>query len=181
MWEGALTAPPRLIMVAQVGGAFGVRGEVRITAHTADPMTLLAYRDLLRGDGSPGLTVITARPAKAGVVARVKEIETPEQADALRGLRLYVPRDMLPEPDEDEYYLADLIGLAAIDPAGATLGKVKSVQNFGADDLLEIEPAEGGATWLAPFTREIVPEVRLADGLVVIARPAEVDADKPPA
>lgn len=169
--------PSRLILVAEVGGAFGVRGELRITAHTADPMALLAYRELRREDGSPGLTLLSARPAKAGVVARVKEVATPEQADALRGLRLYVPREALPEPDEDEYYLTDLISLSALDPAGALLGKIKSVQNFGADDLLEIEPAAGGASWLAPFTREIVPEVRLAEGHVVIARPAEIDAD----
>lgn len=165
---------PRLIMVAQVGGAFGVRGEVRITAFTANPLALLDYRDLRREDGSAGLTLLSARAAKAGVVARVKEVATPEQADALRGLRLYIARDALPEPGEDEFYLADLIGLAAVDPDGAPVGRVKSVQNFGADDLLEIEPAAGGAAWWLAFTREAVPQVQLDQGRLVVVRPAEV-------
>ena len=108
---------PRLILVAQVGGAFGVRGEVKITAYTADAKTLLRYRNLSREDGTSGLTLLSGRPAKAGLVARVAEIATPEQADALRGLKLYVPRDVLPPPDEDEFYLADLIGRVGDHPA----------------------------------------------------------------
>ena len=169
---------PSLILVAQVGGAFGVRGEVRITTFTATPQALLNYRDLKREDGSVGLTLLSGRPAKAGLVAKVKEIATPEQADALRGLRLYIPRDLLPEPDEDEFYLADLIGLEARDPEGAVIGRIKAVHNFGAGDLLEIEPAERGASWWLAFTRETVPEVRLAEGVIVVVRPAET-SDQP--
>jgi 16S rRNA processing protein RimM len=166
-----MTAP--LILVGQVGGAFGVKGEVRITSFTSDPLALLDYRDLKREDGSPALTLLSGRAAKNGIVARAREIATPEQADATRGLRLYVPREALPEPDEDEFYLADLIGLEARDPAGAVVGRVKAVQDFGAGDLLEITPAEGGPTWWIAFTREAVPEVRLAEGVVVIDRPVE--------
>ena len=168
---------PRLILVAQVGGAFGVRGEVRITAYTADPKALLRYRDLMRQDGSPGLTLLSGRAAKAGLVARVKEIETPEQADALRGLNLYIDRDLLPPPDEDEFYLADLVGIEARDTAGVVIGKVISVQNFGADDLLEIKPAIGPSWWL-PFTREAVPEVNVGERWVTVVRPDEVDGDR---
>ena len=169
---------PRLILVGQVGGAFGVRGEVRITTFTAQPKALLNYRDLRREDGSPGLTLVSGRPAKAGLVARVAEIATPEQADALRGLKLFIARDVLPPPDEDEFYLADLIGLEARDPQGASVGRVLSVQNFGADDLLEIKPANGGPSWWLPFTREAAPEIRLSEGWITIVRPAEIDGDK---
>jgi hypothetical protein len=99
---------------------------------------------LTRQDGSPALTLTTARVAKDGVVARCVGIETKEAADALRGLRLYVPRSALPEPDEDEFYLTDLIGLTVRHVATNDLiGKIKSVQNFGADDLLEITPGPG--------------------------------------
>ena len=165
----------KLILVGQIAGGFGVKGEVRVTAYTADPMALLSYGPLLRADGSVGLTLISARPYKNGVVGRAKEIATKEQADALRGLKLHILRDRLPEPDEDEFYLTDLVGLQARDPGGAVLGTVKSVQNFGADDMLEIAPAAGGPTWYLPFTREAVPEVRINDGWLRAVRPAEVD------
>ena len=165
-----------LILVARVAGAFGVRGEVRLTAYTADPMALLGYRELKRETGAAGLTLTSARPAKGGIVAHAREIETREQAEALRGLRLFIPRDALPATeDEDEFYLVDLIGLAVVTPEGESLGLVRNVQDFGAGDLLEIAPAEGGATWYLPFTREAVPEVRIADGVVVGVRPAEVE------
>ena len=133
----------------------------------------------LRADGSVGLTLTSARPDKSGVVGRAKEIATKEEADALRGLKLFVPRDRLPEPEEDEFYLADLIGLEARDPEDAVLGRVKSVQNFGAGDMLEIAPAAGGPTWYLPFTREAAPELHIADGWLRVVRPAEVGEREP--
>ena len=163
-----------LILVGRVAGAFGVKGDVRITSYTADPEALIAYRDLRREDGGPGLTLTSGRPAKGGVVARAKEIETREQAEALRGLRLYIPRDVLPEPDEDEFYVADLVGIEVRSLEGEVLGRVKSVRDFGAGDLLEVQPATGESWWL-PFTREAVPEVRMAEGWLVAARPDEVE------
>src|SRR6187402_380021 len=98
-----------LIQVGRVAGAFGVRGEVRITSFTADPSALLDYKDLVREDGSPGLTLTSGRPAKGGVVCWTKEVQTREQAEALRGLKLFISRDRLPAPDEDEFYVTDLI------------------------------------------------------------------------
>lgn len=166
----------RLIEVGRVAGAFGVRGEVRISAYTEDPLALARFRELKRQDGSHGLTLIEARPAKGGVVGRAKEIATKEEADALRGLRLYVPREALPEPDEDEFYLTDLIGMAVQNvQSKESLGRVKTVQNFGAGDVLEIEPEGGGVTWYLPFTREAVPEVRLAEGVLLADPPAETE------
>jgi 16S rRNA processing protein RimM len=157
-----------------VAGAFGVKGEVRITAFTEEPLALVKYGQLLREDGSAGLTVMTGRAQKGAVIAKVKEIATPEEADALRGLFLFVPRDLLPEPDEDEYYLTDLIGLAATAPDGTVLGTIRSVRDFGAGDLLEIQPP-GGQSWFVAFTRENVPDVSLADSRVVVDRPPEVN------
>jgi len=169
----------KLILVGQVAGGFGVRGEVRVTAYTADPMALMSYGVLLRADGSPGLTLTSARPEKNGVVGRAKEIATKEQADALRGLKLHIPRDRLPEPDDDEFYLTDLVGLEARDPSGAVLGAVKSVQNFGADDMLEIAPAAGGPTWYLPFTKDCVPDLHIADGWLLAVRPVEIGEREP--
>ena len=174
-----MTIQPKLILVGRVAGAFGVKGEVRVTAYTSDPKALLGYRDLKRADGSPGLTLLSGRVQKGDVVGRAKEIATKEEADALRGLLLHVPRESLPEPDEDEFYLADLIGLSAVTPEGETLGKVRAVQDFGAGDILEIEPARGGASWYLPFTRECVPEVDIAGGRIIAVRPAEVQDGRP--
>lgn len=165
---------PNLILVGRIAGAFGIKGEVRLSAYTADPMALAHYRDLKREDGSTALTLTGARPAKGGLVARAREIATREEAEALRGVRLYIPRDVLPEPEEDEFYVTDLIGLRAETAEGETLGVVKSVHDFGAGDLLEIQPAEGASWWL-PFTREAVPDVSLGEGRIVAVRPPETE------
>jgi len=167
-----------LILVGQVAGGFGVRGEVRVTAYTADPMALLAYGPLLRADGTVGLTLVSGRPDKAGVVGRASEIATKEQADALRGLKLHIRRDRLPEPDEDEFYLADLVGLEARDMDEAVVGRIRSVQNFGAGDILEIAPSLGGPTWYLPFTRDAAPDIRIAEGWLRIVPPNEIDGDE---
>ena len=174
-----MTDTSKLILVGQVAGGFGVKGEVRVTAYTAEPMALLSYGPLLRADGSVGLTLTSARPDKNGVVGRAKEIATKEQADALRGLKLHIPRDRLPEPDEDEFYLADLVGLEARDPEGVVLGSVRAVQNFGADDMLEIAPATGGPTWYLPFTKEAVPALHIADGWLRAVKPNEIGEHEP--
>lgn len=164
--------PSRLIRVGRVAGAFGVKGEVKITAFTDKPQALLAYGVLLREDGSAGLTLVSGRAQKNEVVARAKEIATREEAEALRGLFLHVPREAFPEPDEDEFYLADLIGLTAVSPAGEPLGKIAGVRDFGAGDILEIQPASGAA-WQVAFTVANVPTVDVNGGKVVVDRPAE--------
>lgn len=169
---------PRLIAVGKVAGGFGVRGEIRIGTYTERPLALRDYGALLKADGSPALTLTAAREVKGGIIARARGVETKEAADALRGLVLHIPRDALPEAEEDEFYLADLIGLAAVSPDGAAIGRVRSVQNFGAGDLIEIQP-EHGASWWVAFTHEAVPEVSIAEGRLVVVRPAEVAGDGP--
>lgn len=176
---GFVTAP-KLILVGRVSGSFGVRGEVRIAAYTEAPAALLSYRSLKREDGSPALTLLSGRAAKTDVIARAAEISTKEQADALRGLQLYVDRAVLPPPeDEDDFYQADLIGLEAATPDGERLGVVRAVLNHGAGDILEIDPGEGRPTTLYPFTRSVVPEVKVGEGRLTIAPPVEVEGDEP--
>jgi 16S rRNA processing protein RimM len=140
---------------------------------------LLAYGELVREDGSPGLTLLSGRAQKGDLVARAKQVATKEEADALRGLLLHVPREALPQPEEDEYYLTDLIGMAAVTPEGQTLGRIKAVQDFGAGDILEIDPGRGAATWYLPFTRECAPEVDVGGGKVTVVRPAETSEREP--
>lgn len=171
----------RLILVGRVAGPFGVRGELRLTAYTEEPLALLRYRDLKREDGAPVLTLTAARVQGDSVVARAREVADRDAAEALKGVRLYVPREALPPPeDEDDFYQADLIGLAAVAPDGEPLGRVKAVHDFGAGDILEIDPGEGRPTWLLPFTRDAVPEVSIAAGRLVAVRPPEDDEEPAP-
>ena len=171
-------SPSSLIRVGRVAGSVGVKGEVRITAFTEKSAALLEYGKLLREDGTTGLTIVSGRAQKGAIVAFVKEVATKEEADALRGLALYVPRQAFPEPDEDEFYLADLIGLRVISPDGEALGQVKAVRDFGAGDILEIQPPSG-ASWQVAFTVGNVPTVRIAAGEIVVNRPAEVSERDP--
>jgi 16S rRNA processing protein RimM len=164
-----------LILVGRVAGAFGVKGEVRITSFTAEPLALVDYATLLGEDGQTALTLTGGRAGKGGVVARAKEIATREQAEAARGLKLYIPRSALPEPDdEDEFYVADLIGMSVVSAEGDLLGRVRSVRDFGAGDLLEVAPPAGESWWL-PFTKDAVPEIRADERTLVALRPDEVE------
>jgi 16S rRNA processing protein RimM len=170
-----------MILVGRVVGGFGVRGEVRISTYTEVPMSIAAFKALKRQDGALALTIASARPTKDGVVCRCTGIDTKEAADALRGLRLYVPRSAMPEPDEDEFYLSDLVGLTVRHiQTDVLLGRVKSVQNFGAGDILEITPDLGGQTWYLPFTRAAVPEVKISEGLILADPPALVGEHEGP-
>jgi 16S rRNA processing protein RimM len=171
----------KLILVGRVAGGFGVRGEIRISTYTQDPLALLRFRELKREDGSVGLTLQTARATKDGIIARAPEVATKEEADALRGLRLFVPREALPPvEDEDEFYQTDLIGLQAVTPEGVVLGRVKAVHDFGAGDILELDQGGGRPTRYFPFTREAVPEVRLAEGKLIAVPPTEDNSgDRP--
>ena len=168
----------KLVLVGRVAGAFGVKGEVRLTAYTEDPLNLLRYRILLRENGSTALTLQSGRAAKDGLVGRAAEVASKEAADALRGLRLYVSREVLPPPqDEDEFYHADLVGLRCETPDGPPLGTVKAVHDFGAGDILEIDPGEGRATLFLPFTRAAVPTVDVAGGRIVAVPPLGAKED----
>ena len=171
----------RPIVVGRIGAAHGIKGEVRVKSFTAAPMDLAAYSPLEAADGRR-FTVTAARPVGASpdmLVVRFQGVGDRSAAEALNGLDLSVPRDRLPEPEADEFYHADLIGLAAVTPGGAPLGTIVAVPNYGAGDLLEIAPPKG-PTMLVPFTRAVVPEIDLTARRVVVAPPAEVADDHVP-
>jgi 16S rRNA processing protein RimM len=167
--------PDRLVLVGRVSGAFGVKGDVRIRTYTDNPLAVLNFRKLLRANGQLGLTLVSGRSYKDGLVARAKEVATKEEADALKGLDLYAPRSALPPAEPDEFYLADLIGLRAETPDGAPLGVIKAAPNFGAGDILEIQPPGRKSTWLIAFTADNVPEIDIEGGRIVIVRPEETE------
>ncbi|MHA6346817.1 ribosome maturation factor RimM [Roseivivax sp. CAU 1761] len=159
------------ICVGAIAGAFGVHGEVRLKSFTADPAALAEYAPLSTEDGRRSFDVQITRSVKGGLAARLTGIRSKEEADALRGTRLYAPRDRLPSLPDDEFYHADLLGLTVRDTGGAVLGRVKAVQNHGASDLLELTVAGRRETVLLPFTRATVPTVDLASGTIVADPP----------
>lgn len=166
------------ICVARIGAAHGVRGEVKLWPFTEDPMAVIDYGPLSTKDGARQFEVVRARVAKDHLVAVLKGIATREDAERVNGLELYIARDRLPPTEAGEYYHADLIGLRAVDAAGADIGKVLAVHNFGAGDIIEIAPPSG-PTLLLPFTDAVVPTVDLANGHVVLVMPSEIDGDTP--
>ena len=159
------------VCVGAIAGAFGVQGEVRLKSFCAVPEDIAAYGALFTEDSARSFTVEITRPVKNGLAVWLSGIATKEQADALKGTRLYVARDRLPALPDDEFYHADLIGLDVFDTGGERLGRVKSVLNHGASDLLEIHGPGLTSTVLLPFTRANVPTVDLALGRIVADPP----------
>lgn len=163
------------ILVGAIAGAHGVRGQVRIKSFTDDPAAVAAYGPVSDESGERRFDLIVTGQTKGGVIARIEGVGDRTTAEGLRGLRLYVPRSVLPAPQAGEYYSADLIGLRADLEDGTCYGRVKSVQDYGAGDILEIERSDG-ATELLPFTDRIVPVVDLAAGRIVIEPPAYTES-----
>lgn len=159
------------VCVGAIAGSFGVRGEVRLKSFTAIPEDIASYAPVETEDGKRSFTVKITRQIKNGLAARMSGIATKEEADALRGTQLFVPRDRLPSLPDDEFYHADLIGLEVTDTGGASLGKVLAVINNGADDLLELSAPGQKQTALLPFTKAVVPTVDLAQGRIVADPP----------
>jgi 16S rRNA processing protein RimM len=170
---------PAQVCVARIGAAHGVRGAVKLWTFTEDPFAVTRYGPLVTKDGARAFEVAQARKAKGHLVATLKGVTTRNEAERLNGTELYVAREKLPVTEGDEYYHADLIGLAAVTTADEPLGKVIAIHNFGAGDLIEIAPPRG-PTMLLPFSNAVVPTVDIAGGRVVIELPAEVEGDEPP-
>lgn len=159
------------ILVGRIGAAHGIKGEVRVTSYTEDPLALASYGAL--DTDRPGLevTIARARLAKTVLVASLKGVTDRNAAEKLNGVSLYIARDRLETPDEDEFYHADLIGLAVRLEDGTSFGTVTAVTNFGADDLLDIRLTETGKSVFLPFTKAVVPHIDITQGYVVVAPP----------
>ncbi len=160
-----------LICIGALTGSFGVRGEVRLKSFCAVPEEIETYSPLTSEDGSQSYTLTLSRAVKGGFSAVLSGVDTKEQADALKGLRLFTQRDRMPNLPDDEFYHADLMGLDVFDTGGALLGTVKSVQNHGAGDLLEIQRPNESSTVLMPFTLAAVPTVDLEQRRIVADPP----------
>lgn len=159
------------VCVGAIAGAFGVKGEVRLKSFCAEPEAIATYGPLTSEDGTRSFEIRLTGSVKNGFTARLSGVATKEAADALRGLRLYAPRDRLPDLPDDEYYHADLINLIVLDTGGTEIGQVRAVLNHGAGDLLEIHGKGLKSPVLLPFTKAAVPTVDLASGRIIADPP----------
>jgi 16S rRNA processing protein RimM len=166
------------ISVGVISGSYGVRGELRIKSYCAVPEDIESYSPLSSEDGTRSYNLALVRPVKNGFVARITDVTSKEEADALRGTVLFAHRDQLPSLPDDEFYHTDLIGLEVYDTGGALIGKVKTVQNHGADDLLETQLAGSSQTVFLPFTKAAVPTVDLASGRIIADPPEGILPDE---
>lgn len=186
-----------LVLLGRFGAAHGVRGEIRLQSFTSDPLAIATYDGLTDKIGTRKFKLLSARPqGKDRLVAKVAGVDDRAGAEALNRVELYIPREALPAPKEDEFYIADLIGLRAETPDGMEIGTIVAVRNFGAGDILEIAPAHGlvkasdfpneatprklgGETLLLPFTKATTPIIDVKAGRVVVVPPTEVEGEAP--
>ena len=168
------------ILLGRSVAAHGVRGEVLVRSYADDPAAIGAYGPLAAPAANRTLELRVLRVTAKGVVARIAGIGDRNAAEALAGIDLYIDRAQLPAAGEDEFYHADLIGLAAVAPDGAEIGRVVAVHNFGAGDLIEVALAASRRTEHIPFNDRFVPEVDVAAGRIVVSLPEPSDEDGPP-
>lgn len=162
-----------LICIASCSGPFGVKGEMKIKSFTAEPSACMEYAPWLDEKGEVVLTPSSARPVKDGFAVFCDGIDNPEDALKFRGQKLYVYRSDMPDPEEDEFYFEDLIGLDVKTTDGKRMGKVKAAHNYGAGDLLEItggKDKKGNplGEFFHPFTKVAVPVVDMKGRRMVI-------------
>ena len=160
------------VCIAVISGPHGVRGLVRVRTFTADPQAISAYGPVTDRTGRQTFAIELLSAAKGHWLARIGGVDDRTAAEALRGVQLFIGRDQLPPLDgDDEFYHADLIGLAVEDAEGHPIGTVRAVHDFGAGDLLEVA-RPGAASVSLPFTRNVVPVVDVSGGRVVVCPPA---------
>ncbi|MBT8418650.1 MAG: ribosome maturation factor RimM [Silicimonas sp.] len=159
------------VCVGAIAGAFGVRGEVRLKSFCAEPEAIETYGPLSTEDGGRSFDVRLTGAIKNGFSSRLSGVATKEAADALKGVRLFAPRERLPDLPDDEFYHADLINLTVLDAGGQEIGQVRAVLNHGAGDMLEVQGKGLKSPVLLPFTKAIVPTVDLALGRIIADPP----------
>ena len=175
-----MASPARLVLLGVFGAAQGVRGEVRVKSFTAQAKAIGGYGVLTDSSGARAFRLESARPLRDDMlVVRLAGVTTRDAAEALTGVEIFARRDQLPPPAADEFYYDDLIGLTAVTTEGVALGRVASLRNFGAGDILEIAPAAGGDTLLLPFTKAVATDIDFDAGRIVVAPPREVDGEAP--
>lgn len=154
--------------VGVITAPHGIRGDVKVRTFLEEPAGLLGLGNFTDQDGKPGVVITKVRPAKGGtVVASVKGITDRNQADDLRGLKLYVDKQNFPKAKKGEYYCSDLIGLSVENSAGKAIGRVQAIFDFGAGDVIEISQEGEKESLMLPFHKDFFPTVEPRMRLIV--------------
>ena len=161
------------ILIGETATAHGIKGFVKVRSFVDDD-------DLLQGDnvftaetGSKTIKITLKNALKGDWVAEVKGVSDRNEAERLRGTKLYIDREAMPEADDGEYYVEDLKGMKIVDKNGKDIGVVLSVENFGASDLIDIKP-ESGASFYIPFTDDTVLDVDFEGGVITVELPETI-------
>ncbi len=171
---------PKRVCLGKINGAHGVKGLVKVFCFGEDPKALEQYGPLYTSDtGSDQISIKLKNIVGKNWLAEIDGIDDKTKADALNGTELWLERNKLPEPEDGEFYIEDLAGLKAEDKEGNKIGTVTSVQNFGAGDLLEIKPQEGGESFFLIFTKENVTDVNIEAGTITVNLPPEIKEEMP--
>lgn len=163
------------VLLGEIGAAQGLKGEVRLRSYTETPTDIAAYGPLQDETGGKQIEIERVRVTPKALIARIKGVTTREAAEALNRTKLFIPRARFPEQAVEEWYVADLVGLEAVNAEGAPLGTVAAVNNYGASDIVEIALIEGGPNLLVAFTDATVPKIDIARGRIVVVPPEEFE------
>lgn len=166
-------AEKALVCLGAVASPHGVKGLVKIKPFTERPEDVAAYGPLCDESGQRRFAITVKGRVGDLVLAAIEGVASREAAERLKGMRLYAPREALPEPEEDSFYWTDLEGLSVVDRAGQPLGRVEQVLDYGAGPVLQIRK-DDGAELLLPFAEQFVPEVDLEAGVLTADPPVEV-------
>lgn len=164
-----------LIPVGQIVNVHGIKGEVKIKPYLNEPSLMASFDSMTDKTGSKVFEISESRIHKDLILARLKGVMDRNTAETLKGVTLYVPKEMLPESGDDEYYYHDLIGLNVMQN-GQLYGVVKSVENYGAGDILDIETTTGKIMSFS-FTDATFPRVDVAGKTIDFIMPTNVNGD----
>ena len=162
------TGAKPLIAVARIIGAFGVRGEVKLKSYTEAPLDCAAYGPVFDKTGGALFAFSGVRKHGESVIAKTEPVFQREHWLDMRGTELFIPREALPDLDEeDDAYVEDLVDLRVTHTDGRALGRVKAIENFGAGDLLDVQP-ETGPSFYIPYSEDVVLSVDLEQRAITV-------------
>lgn len=157
------------VCIGKIVAAHGIKGEVKVRSHNLNPSDLDKYGAVENADASKKFSIKVVGLVATNARVKIEGITTRNEAEALIGTELYVPRSALPELEEEEFYLADLIGLdVCLQTPDNKIGKVVAFQNYGAGDIIEIKLDGKKETEMLPFTKAYVPTINIDAGYIIV-------------